>query len=164
MDALVERLNAAGTWFVGFGLPMLIQSSLLIAVLLGLDLLLRKRVRAVVRYGLLMLILVKLVLPVGLAVPTGVGYWLGDALGGSQPVTLAPPAPLAPNPERPIGDTPFVPSPVTHAVALTWPAAALANGDKGMQERGGFPCPPRSIDNKMSCSPATGGKEPTHAS
>ena len=77
MNAIIESLNSAGLWFVKFALPMLIQSSLLITVVLFLDLGLRKKVRAVVRYCLWMLILVKLVLPVTLAAPTGIGYWIG---------------------------------------------------------------------------------------
>ena len=77
MNEMIEQLNSAGASFVGFTLPMLIQSSLLIAVVLGLDLILRKRVRAVVRYCLWMLVLVKLMLPATLSAPTGIGYWIG---------------------------------------------------------------------------------------
>jgi len=77
MNAVIEFLNAAGEWFVSFALPMLIQSSVLILVILGIDFLIRKRVRAVFRYGLWMLVLVKLMLPTSLSSPTGLGYWLG---------------------------------------------------------------------------------------
>jgi beta-lactamase regulating signal transducer with metallopeptidase domain len=112
MNALVGLLNVVGAWFVGFGLPMLLQSSLLIALLLGLDLLWRRRVRAVVRYGLLMLILVKLVLPVGLSAPTGVGYWLGGALEWSRQTTLDPPAPATLSAqEMPAADSPLKAAP-----------------------------------------------------
>jgi len=58
---------------------MLIQSSLLIAILFGLDILLRKRIRSVFRYCLWMLVLVKLVLPSNLSVPFSMGYWMGNA-------------------------------------------------------------------------------------
>ncbi|KKM73958.1 hypothetical protein LCGC14_1405140, partial [marine sediment metagenome] len=77
MNEMIEQLNSAGASFVAFALPMLIQSSLLIAVILGLDMILRKKVRAVVRYCLWMLVLVKLVLPATLSAPTGIGYWIG---------------------------------------------------------------------------------------
>ncbi|MHC4345541.1 MAG: M56 family metallopeptidase, partial [Planctomycetota bacterium] len=56
------------------------QSSVLIVILLALDLILRRKVRAVVRYCLWMLVLLKLVLPTSLSLPTGLGYWLGDRL------------------------------------------------------------------------------------
>ena len=80
MNQIVEQLNSAGTAFVQFAVPMLIQSSLLIVILLSAAWMLRKRTRAVVRYWLLLLILAKLVLPTSLASPTGVGYWLGEGL------------------------------------------------------------------------------------
>ena len=71
-----EILNYLGTCFVNFALPMLAQSSLLILVLYGLDRLLRRRLRAVARHALWMLILVKLLLPPSFASPTGLAYWL----------------------------------------------------------------------------------------
>jgi len=80
MNAIVETLNAAGRAFVDFALPMLIQSSLLIVALLLFDLVLRRRVRAVFRYWVWMLVLVKLVLPPSLGSPVSVGTWLGDEL------------------------------------------------------------------------------------
>jgi len=76
MNALVESINDCGARFAGFALPMLLQSAVLIAVLFALDLALRKRVRATVRYAVWMLTLVKLALPPSLASPTGAAYWL----------------------------------------------------------------------------------------
>jgi len=78
VDSLITFLNTTGKTFINFSTPMLIQSSVLIVVLLGLDLLLRKKVRAVFRYCIWMLVLVKLVLPTTLSLPTGLGYWFGD--------------------------------------------------------------------------------------
>ena len=77
MDAVVSQLNSMGRSFVTFALPMLIQSSLFMLVLLGLNLLLRRKTRAVFRYWLLLLILIKLVLPTTLSAPTGIGYGVG---------------------------------------------------------------------------------------
>jgi beta-lactamase regulating signal transducer with metallopeptidase domain len=85
MDGVTTFLNLAGKSFVEFAFVMLVQSSLLIVVLLGLELVLRKRVRAVLRYYLWMLILVKLVLPTTLSSPTGLAYWVGDKLPGILP-------------------------------------------------------------------------------
>jgi general secretion pathway protein D len=58
---------------------MLWQSSLLIGLLFALDLLMRRRVRPAVRYALWLVVLVKLVLPPSLAVPTSPGWWLRPA-------------------------------------------------------------------------------------
>jgi beta-lactamase regulating signal transducer with metallopeptidase domain/HEAT repeat protein len=80
MNAILERINSAGDGFVGYAVPMLVQSSVLIAVLLLADLVLRRKVRAVFRYWLWMLVLVKLVLPISLSSPVSVGYWFGDEL------------------------------------------------------------------------------------
>jgi len=80
MTAIVEIINAAGGAFVDFALPMLVQSCVLILVLVAVDLVLRKRVRAVFRYCIWMLVLVKLVLPPSAWSPVSVGTWLGDPL------------------------------------------------------------------------------------
>ena len=63
MGELVNLLNTAGGAFVAFAGHMLIQSSVLIVILAALDLVLRKRVKAVVRYWIWLLILAKLLLP-----------------------------------------------------------------------------------------------------
>ncbi len=76
MNTWIETLNRAGEWWVAFAGSMLWQSSLVIVVLGSLNVCLRQRVSAVVRYGFSLLILVKLVLPPTLAVPTGIGYWV----------------------------------------------------------------------------------------
>jgi beta-lactamase regulating signal transducer with metallopeptidase domain len=70
---------------------MLMQSAVLIALLFLLDLALRKRVRATIRYAVWMLALVKLALPPSLASPTAVAYWLSAKTAGvySAP-TLTP--------------------------------------------------------------------------
>lgn len=78
MNAIVEIVNATGKAFVEFAMPMLIQSGLLIVILLAADLMLRKRVRAVFRYWIWMLVLVKLVMPPSMWSPVSVGHWLGD--------------------------------------------------------------------------------------
>ena len=80
MNSILERINSAGCAFGDFALPMLVQSGVLILILLLADLLLRKRVRAVFRYWIWMLVLVKLVLPPSLSSPLSLGYWIGDEL------------------------------------------------------------------------------------
>jgi len=71
---MIHSLNDLGANFAGFALAMLVQSSLVIVALFLLDLLLRRKVRAVVRYPLWLLLLVKLVLPPSFAAPTGLAY------------------------------------------------------------------------------------------
>ena len=80
MNAILEQINSAGYAFVEFAVPMLAQSSVLIVILLLADFLLRKKVRAVFRYCIWMLVLVKLVLPSSLSSPVSFGYWFGDEL------------------------------------------------------------------------------------
>jgi beta-lactamase regulating signal transducer with metallopeptidase domain len=76
MNALIEFLNLWGARCLHSALPMFLQASLLIVVLFLLDLAFERYARAVVRYGLWLLVLVKLLLPPSLALPTGIGYWL----------------------------------------------------------------------------------------
>ncbi|MHC4517185.1 MAG: M56 family metallopeptidase [Planctomycetota bacterium] len=80
MSELIALLNATGKSFVGVAVPMLIQSSVLIVALLVLNLLLRRRIKAVVRYWIWLLVLVKLMLPPSLAAPTSLAYWIGARL------------------------------------------------------------------------------------
>jgi beta-lactamase regulating signal transducer with metallopeptidase domain/Tfp pilus assembly protein PilF len=80
MNTILEQINSTGSVFVKFALPMLVQSTVLIVVLLLADLLLRKKVRAVFRYWLWMLVLLKLILPTTLSSPIGLGSWFGDKL------------------------------------------------------------------------------------
>jgi beta-lactamase regulating signal transducer with metallopeptidase domain len=97
MNTILEQINSTGYAFVEFALPMLAQSSVLIVVLLLADVLLRKKVRAVFRYWLWMLVLLKLVLPTTLSSPISFGSWFGDRLASikvsdtnvvAQPVNL----------------------------------------------------------------------------
>ena len=76
MNEFITRWNAVGQTFVNLAGSLLVQSSLLILAVLVLDLLLRHRVKAVVRYWIWMLVLVKLVLPPSLAAPTSLAYWV----------------------------------------------------------------------------------------
>lgn len=98
MSAAIEYINTIGDSFVRFAWPMLIQSSVLILILLLADLLLRKRVRAVFRYWLWMLVLIKLLLPVSLSTPASLGTIAGQKLSLSvvSPRTFNPQRQLSP--------------------------------------------------------------------
>ncbi|MFH1882826.1 MAG: M56 family metallopeptidase [Planctomycetota bacterium] len=80
MNAILEQINSVGLRFVEFALPMLVQSGVLILILLLTDFALRKKVRAVFRYGIWLLVLIKLVLPTSLSAPLSLGYFLGGGL------------------------------------------------------------------------------------
>ena len=73
-------LNNIGRWFCDYGTGIFIQSSILIILLLIIDFLIRKRVRATFRYWIWMLVFVKLMLPPAFSLPTGIGHWFGDYL------------------------------------------------------------------------------------
>ena len=116
MNSFIETLKHWGTNFAGFAWPMIWQSSMLIAVLLAVDLALRRKVRASARYALWLVVLVKLCLPPTLALPTSPAWWMhgtpppavespvrhytvtyGDA--PSEPMPVARPLPVMPKPK-----------------------------------------------------------------
>jgi len=80
MNAILEQINSAGLKFVEFALPMFVQSVVLIVILLLADFALRKKVRAVFRYWIWLLVLLKLVLPTSLSSPMSLGYFFGNRL------------------------------------------------------------------------------------
>lgn len=90
---IIAILNKVGPCFCGHALAMLIQSSILILVLLVIDSLLRKRIRAVFRYCIWLLVFVKLLLPPTLSLPTGIGYWCGDYWHANPTSTEVPSLP-----------------------------------------------------------------------
>src|SRR4030043_488213 len=77
INTCITGLNNIGQGFWDYAAGVFIQASVLIVLLLILDFVLRKRVRAVFRYCLWMLLFVKLILPASFTLPTGIGYWLG---------------------------------------------------------------------------------------
>ena len=86
MNALITNLNSWGERFLNLAAPMLWQSSLLVLVLLAVDLALRRKVRPAVRYALWLVLLVKLLLPPTLAVPTSIAWWIRPSPSPQPPV------------------------------------------------------------------------------
>jgi beta-lactamase regulating signal transducer with metallopeptidase domain len=123
MNSALMLLNRWGQEWLAVALPMLVQSSVLIAFVLGLEYLLRNRVRAIVRYAVLLLVLVKLALPTSFSLPTGLGYWIGppdfEASGTQARWFVAVPAanPSAKLSPAPRAGTHLSSSPATSAVA-----------------------------------------------
>jgi beta-lactamase regulating signal transducer with metallopeptidase domain len=94
-NTFITGLNYIGRGFWDYAAAVFIQASLLIVLLLFLDFVLRKRVRAVFRYCLWMLLFVKLVLPASFTLPTGIGYWLGDYFPSEASIAKLVPQPKA---------------------------------------------------------------------
>jgi len=76
MNSFIENMNQLGGYFLDFAWPMFWQSSLLIVLVFAVDLLLARKIRASVRHALWLVVLVKLLLPPTLALPTGAAWWL----------------------------------------------------------------------------------------
>ncbi len=146
INSCVTALNGIGRGFCGYAAGIFVQSSVLIVLLLIIDFLLRKRVRAVFRYCVWMLVFVKLILPPTLSLPTGIGYWYGDYLSTDSPVlqqvsnVVWPESAGASAPEdfalaaeiakgQPSQTNPQTAAPITSAVsglnALTWQAVVF---------------------------------------
>jgi beta-lactamase regulating signal transducer with metallopeptidase domain len=144
VNIVVADVNALGRGFCTHAAAMLVQSGILIVVLLAVDLLLRRRVRATLRYWVWMLVFIKLVLPPTFSLPTGIGYWVGGytgpqagvlppvreaevmrlsagvaalpEVGGGRPVAAAP----LPGTEVPPAAVEPIPSVAVPAEHLTW--------------------------------------------
>jgi beta-lactamase regulating signal transducer with metallopeptidase domain/tetratricopeptide (TPR) repeat protein len=79
MNPAIDHLNLWGAPFLSLAGALLWQSTLLALVLLLLDFALRRRVCAAVRYALWLVLLLKLVLPPSLALPTSPAWWWSSA-------------------------------------------------------------------------------------
>src|ERR1035441_8585958 len=136
MNLLIETMNLWADHAQRFAWPMLWQSSLLIGLLFALDLFLRRKVRPAVRYALWLVVLVKLLLPPSLALPTGPGWWLRMAKAApvlprqtSVMVNYGP----ADWPALPTVATPvFTPPPRPHLMSATWVFAGMAAVSVGL--------------------------------
>jgi beta-lactamase regulating signal transducer with metallopeptidase domain len=135
LNSAIVLLNHWGRVFCACAGRMLVQSSILVGLLLIADLCLRARVCARFRYAMWLLVLVKLVLPPSLALPTGITYWLGNYLPAAPTVSL-PPVPVVsvapPGYIEPLGD--MIPASAGAAemavagreiIALQWPGLVL---------------------------------------
>ncbi len=91
INTWIAVVNEAGREFCNYAAGISVQSGVLIVALLLIDLALRKRVRATLRYWIWMLVFVKLLLPPTLSLPTGIGYWVGGHVVGPVPVSLPVP-------------------------------------------------------------------------
>ena len=89
LNSIIVLLNSCGRVVCDFAGRMFLQAGILIGLLLIADLCLRTRANARFRYGMWLLVLVKLALPPSLALPTGAAYWLGRYMT-TAPAASAP--------------------------------------------------------------------------
>ncbi|MBN1973544.1 MAG: hypothetical protein JW787_07885 [Sedimentisphaerales bacterium] len=85
VNSLLIALNNIGKVFFNYATGIFVQTAILVVVLFIIDMLLKKRVRAVFRYCIWLLVLVKLILPPTLSLPTGIYYWAPDNLSVTLP-------------------------------------------------------------------------------
>jgi beta-lactamase regulating signal transducer with metallopeptidase domain len=94
INSCVTMINDIGRGFCNFAGSMFIQSTVLILLLLIIDFLIRKRVRATFRYWIWMLVFIKLVLPPTLSSPTGIGNLFGKYFSVDSIITAQPTKPV----------------------------------------------------------------------
>jgi len=131
-DICMAGLNDIGREFCDYASGMLIQTCVLAAILLCVDRLLRKRVRATIRYWIWMLVFVKLLLPPGLCAPTGIGYWL------HRDAPVVPPAVLRPVELAKTPITAEMPMPpIQPSEPMPEPASPVGVGSESISWQGG---------------------------
>lgn len=122
MNYVVTLFNRLGEQLAGPSITMLVQSTILVIILAALDWFLRNRARAIVRYSLWMLLLVKLSLPVNLWSPTSV-LRLDNVIefpSAVYPIPFTHPEPIAPIPTEV-----FRAEPTSEPVAFPTPSRAI---------------------------------------
>jgi len=146
VNSCLAGWNSIGQAFCGYAASAFVQSALLVILLFALDTLWHKRVRAVFRYCVWLLVLVKLVLPPTLSLPSGIGYWVPNRLPAASPVTdrvsdvieyeatkqrpyVGPESaggipPARPSSDLPVTDAPAAPAALGWA-SVTWQAVVL---------------------------------------
>ena len=112
MEWILRHVNTLGEFFVGFALPLLVESAALIGLVLSVEFLLRTRVRARLRYGLVAFVLAYLMLTPLLSLNPPSTHWpAGKAAYAARPSSLT--------------SDPTLPSPASHTSA---PLSQLITG------------------------------------
>jgi lipopolysaccharide transport protein LptA len=123
MNSIIESLNLRGEHVPGFAGPMLLQSTILILALFTLDFILRRKIRASIRYALWLVLLVKLLLPPSLALPTGLAWWVRSSEPPAKPpvtkALLVTYGVAMPQPPGPMGAVKVLP-PTPKLSGLAW--------------------------------------------
>jgi len=90
MEWMIEQVNRMGETFVGLALPMLLTSTALIAFVLSVEFFLRVRVRAALRYWLVVSVLAYLLLTPLLSLNPPSTHWLAGTAAHADPTFPAP--------------------------------------------------------------------------
>ena len=90
MGEMLGHINSIGKAFVEFAWPLFIRSSALMAILLLAELLLRKRVRAAIRYWMWMLVPMQLLVPVSMSWFVKIDYSLKNNLASVSISSIMP--------------------------------------------------------------------------
>jgi beta-lactamase regulating signal transducer with metallopeptidase domain len=85
-----DLLNQNGLFAWDLAQRMFLQTTILVLGLLLIDLLIGRHLRSALRYGLWLLVVVKLLLPPSLLLPTGAGFWVGQLLSKPAQETSTP--------------------------------------------------------------------------
>jgi beta-lactamase regulating signal transducer with metallopeptidase domain/ketosteroid isomerase-like protein len=101
INNFLVSLNDIGQVFWQYSARVFIQSSVLIILILIIDFLLRRHVRAVFRYCVWLLVFVKLILPPSFSLPTGVSYWWGGLSSIETPIVQQAPNVVQHEPTQP---------------------------------------------------------------
>lgn len=126
MNAFLDTWNLAGDRAIALAWPLLVQSSVLVAILLVLERLLRQRLRPAARYALWLLVPLKLLLPPSFALPSSPAYWL----------------PHPPAPAIQLTGSNVEPASTALAAPATAPRPASAVASPDAPPAGSFPVPP----------------------
>lgn len=132
INECLSGLNHLGDTFCRYAVGAFLQSALLVIVLFGIDLLLRKRLRAVVRYCIWLLVLVKLILPPTLSLPTGIGYWAPSRVPVVAPVSERPAPAIEFEPVTRERETPPRPQPADVLTPLERVAVSPVESDSAV--------------------------------
>jgi beta-lactamase regulating signal transducer with metallopeptidase domain len=90
MEWMIEQVNTMGEAFVGLALPMLLTSTALIAFVLSVEFFLRTRVRAALRYWLVVSVLAYLLLIPFLSLSPPSTHWRAGAAAYAVPTFAVP--------------------------------------------------------------------------
>ena len=126
INGFLTAINDTSRGFCNFAGSMFIQSTVLILLLLFIDLLIRKRIRATFRYWIWMLVFIKLVLPPSLSSPTGIGNLFGEYFSADSIV--------AESPAKPVRRGRFQRHETRIDAHGQWPRAAFVSGQRGPAE------------------------------
>lgn len=96
MEWMIEQVNRMGEVFVGLAVPMLLTSAALIAFVLSVEFFLRTRVRAALRYWLVVSVLAYLLLTPFLSLSPPSTHWPAGTAAYADPTYSAPASHNAP--------------------------------------------------------------------